>query len=121
MPDKTTTTTTTETTGASAEKKPELDMLVPPGLMPPVPLSMVKLDRERIKKGLAYYLTLGIRGLLGSKKGSFALLVLLVCTVAVFFGKVNGSEFVAALTVISGIYSAASAAVDIRNSGNSVT
>lgn len=71
----------------------------------------------KVKKGIGFYLTLGIRGLLGSKKGSFALLVLTVTTVALFASKISGEAFVAALSVIAGIYSFSSAAVDMKNGG----
>ena len=64
---------------------------------------------------LSYYLTLGIRGILGSKKGSFSLLILIITTFALFLHKISGTEFVSAMTVVSGIYTASTAAVDFRN------
>lgn len=73
---------------------------------------------DTVKHSLAYYITLGMRGLLGSKKGSFAIIILIVTTVALFMAKITGESYVAALTVISGIYSISTSAVDIRNGGN---
>lgn len=69
----------------------------------------------RKKNSLGYYLTLGMRGLLGSKKGTFSLFVLLVTTVALFTSKISGMEFCSAITIIAGIYAAGATATDIQN------
>lgn len=69
----------------------------------------------RKKNSIGYYLTLGMRGLLGSKKGTFSILVLIVTTVALFSSKISGMEFCSAITVIAGIYAAGATATDIQN------
>jgi hypothetical protein len=60
----------------------------------------------------------GIIDLGGSKKGCFSLIILIIISIAVFVGKINGSELVAALSIISTIYCASTAAVDMKNGGN---
>lgn len=69
----------------------------------------------RKRNNLGYYLTLGMRGLLGSKKGSFSILVLLVTTIALFTSKITGMEFCSAITIVAGIYAAGATATDIQN------
>lgn len=69
----------------------------------------------RKRNSLGYYLTLGMRGLLGSKKGSFSILVLLVTTIALFTSKISGMEFCSAITIVAGIYAAGATATDIQN------
>ena len=46
----------------------------------------------------------GIINLGGSKKACLSIAILIVTAIALFLGKMNGSEFVAAATVIAGIY-----------------
>lgn len=89
--------------------------LVPSGNLPPVPSQFVNLDHARLQRGIVYYLTLGVRGLLGSKKGSAFLLVTTIMSVALFMGKLSPETFIAGLTIASGIYTTSSAAVDIKN------
>jgi hypothetical protein len=72
----------------------------------------------RKRNSLGYYLTLGMRGLLGSKKGTFSILVLLITTAALFTTKISGMEFCSAITVIAGIYAAGATATDISNIRN---
>lgn len=91
---------------ALPEKKP---LLTSPDLSDP---------EVRKRNTLWYYITLGIRGLVGSKKGTLALLVLILTTVALFFGKVSGSEYVASLSIIAGVYAATATASDITNMRN---
>lgn len=69
----------------------------------------------RKRNSLGYYLTLGIRGLLSSKKGSFSILVLIITTIALFTSKISGMEFCSAITIIAGIYAAGATATDIQN------
>ena len=114
MDNQTTTTTTVITDAPSADPSPVI-------VNPTIVVSSPKPDQGdpeiRNRNTIGYYLTLGIRGLLGSKKGTFAIMVLIVTTIALFLGKVTGETYVAALSIIAGIYSAASAAVDMKNGG----
>lgn len=83
------------------------------------PLVIIPPDQHnpmiRKRNSLGYYLTLGIRGLLGSKKGSFSILVLLITTIALFTSKISGMEFCSAITIVAGIYAAGATATDIQN------
>ena len=113
MSDTIKTTKTTETTEATVEPKLNLGKAAPN-----LPSAVIMLDHARFQKGIGYYLTLGIRGLLGSKKGALCLLVLFVSTVGMFLGKLTGETFVASITIMSGIYSLASTAVDLKGGGS---
>jgi hypothetical protein len=112
MDNQTTTTTTVITDAPATDPSPVI-------VNPTIVVSTPKPDQGdpdvRNRNSIGYYLTLGIRGLLGSKKGTFAILVLVVTTVALFLGKITGETYVAALSIMAGIYSAASAAVDMKN------
>ena len=109
------TTNTNTTTGTNPSSNSGLSTpQVPTGNIPPVPSNVVQLDHDRLKRGLFYYLTLGIRGLLGSKKGTLVLLMIAIGTAALFIGKLDGTSYVALITIASGIYTAVSGAVDIR-------
>lgn len=114
MSDTIKTTKTVETTEATVQQPPANFGKAAPNL----PSSVIMLDHARLQRGIGYYLTLGIRGLLGSKKGALCLLVLFVSAVGLFLGKLGGEAFVAAVTVASGIYTAASTAVDLKSGGS---
>lgn len=125
-------TTTTTTTTIPADVTPSLPV---EGVIPvqvqvqlPAPVPAETIVRKTVvmtsdqhnplirkKNSLGYYLTLGMRGLLGSKKGSFSILILIIATIALFTSKITGMEFCSAVTIIAGIYAAGATATDIQN------
>lgn len=75
---------------------------------------------KKNEKPIVHYLTLGFRGLLGSKKGSFCLLILGIATTALFVQKISGMEFCTVITILAGIYASSSAITDIQSMKNTL-
>ena len=46
----------------------------------------------------------GFSGLLSSRKGTFSLLIFMVASAALFFGKLPGAYYAAVIATVSGIY-----------------